>query len=49
MPKFRLVYFPHGRCWRFRLSRNRYYSGLVTYWGFWRFALIIDRRHLGES
>lgn len=46
MPKFRLGFHRYGTCWRFRFQKTRYYSGLVDWFGFWRFYLVVDRRHL---
>jgi len=49
MPRFRLGFHRYGHPWRFRFQRTSYYSGLMTWFSFWRFYFVIDRRHLGES
>lgn len=46
---FRVGFFRQGNCWRFRFERNVYYSGWLTYYRFWRFYLVVDRRLLDPT
>jgi hypothetical protein len=43
--RFRLGFFRRGNCWSiFKCYRNVYSSGELTYLGWWRFYLAVDRR-----
>lgn len=34
----------HGKCWKFRFRKDRYFSGKLIWFSFWRFFLTIDKR-----
>lgn len=43
--KFRLGFHRHGNCWSvFKAYRNRYSSGELIFYGWWRFFFVIDNR-----
>lgn len=44
-PRMRIVFYREGNCWRLlSFSRQVYWSGGLTYYKWWRLALVLDWR-----
>lgn len=43
--RFRIGFHKHGNCWRlWKFYRNSLSSGELTFYGWWRFYVVSDRR-----